>query len=66
MPRRSPRSPEHQLMPETPDNVLPPDSKVSASPATLAPPEAPDLPEEAKPEEEKDDPAAREDPVTGA
>ena len=51
---------------ETPANILPPDSKVSASPATLVPPEAPDLPEEAKPEEEKDDKATKEDPMTGA
>jgi hypothetical protein len=43
-PRCSPRSPEHQLTPETPASVLPPDSIVSASPATPVPPEAPDLP----------------------
>jgi hypothetical protein len=39
---------------------------VFASPATLVPPEAPDLPEEAKPEEEKDDSVVREDPMTRA
>ena len=51
---------------ETPSNVLPPDSTISISLATPVPPEAPDLLEEAKLEEEKDDPAAREDPVTKA
>jgi hypothetical protein len=41
------------------------DSTVSASPAPV-PLEAPNLPEEAKPEEEKVDPAIREDIVTEA
>jgi hypothetical protein len=66
MPQCSPRSPEHWLMLETPARVLPPDSTVFASPATSEPPEAPDLPEEAKPEEEKNDPVAKGDPVTRA
>jgi hypothetical protein len=61
MPQCSPRSLEHWLTAETLASVLPPDSTVSASPATLVPPEAPDLPEEAKPEEEKDDLATKED-----
>jgi hypothetical protein len=39
---------------------------VFASSATSEPPEAPDLPEEAKPEEEKNDLAAKGDPVTKA
>ena len=55
---------EHQLMLETPASILPPGSMVSASPTTPVPPEAPDLPEEAKPEEEKNDSAIGEDPVT--
>jgi hypothetical protein len=64
--RRSPRSPEHWLTLETLTKVLPPDSTIFASPATSEPPEAPDLPEEAKPEEEKIDPPARKDPMTRA
>jgi hypothetical protein len=51
---------------ETVANVLPPDSMVFASSATPVPLEAPDLPEEAKPKEEKDDSTIREDPVTRA
>jgi hypothetical protein len=58
-PRCSPRSLEHQLTLETSTSVLPLNSMVFASPATLVPPEASDLPEEAKLEEEKDDPAAK-------
>jgi len=54
------------LTPETPASVLPPDSTISALSSTPVPPEAPNLPEEAKLEEKKDDLAAREDPVTGA
>jgi hypothetical protein len=53
-------------MPKTLASILPPDSMVFALPATLVSPEAPDLPEEAKPEEEKDDPVVREDPMTRA
>ena len=66
MPRRLPRSPKHRLMPETPTSILPFDSMVFALPTTWVPPEAPDLPEEAKLEEEKDDPTTKEDPMTGA
>jgi len=66
MPQRSPRSLECMLTPETPASVLPPDSTISALSSTPVPPEAPNLPEEAKLEEKKDDLAAREDPVTGA
>jgi hypothetical protein len=51
---------------ETLANVLPADSMVFASSATPVPLEAPYLPEEAKPKEEKDDSAIREDPMTGA
>jgi hypothetical protein len=53
-------------MPEAPTSVLPLDSTVSASPTTPVPPKAPDLSEDAKPEEEKDNTAIKEDPVTGA
>jgi hypothetical protein len=65
MPRHSPRSPEHRLMPETLTSILPPDSMVSASPTTPVPPEAPNLPKEAKPEE-KNDSITRGDPMTMA
>ena len=53
--------PEHWLTPKTLASVLPPDSMVFASPATPVPLEAPNLPEEAKVEEEKDDLATMED-----
>jgi hypothetical protein len=46
--------------------ILPLDYMVSASPTTPVPPEASDLSEEAKLEEEKDNPAIKEDLVTGA
>ena len=65
-PRCSPRSPEHRLMPETSASVLPPDSMVSASPATLVPQKVPDLPEEAKPKEGKHDSTAKDNPTTRA
>jgi hypothetical protein len=65
MPRQPPRSLEHRLMPKTLASVLPPDSMVFASPATPVPLEVPGLPEEAKPEEETNDPTIRKDPVTG-
>ena len=53
-------------MPETPANILTPDSMVSTSLSTPVPLEAPDLPKEANLEEEKGDPAARDDLMTGA
>ena len=65
-PRHPPQSPEHRLTLETSASVLPLDSMVSTSPATPVPPEAPYLPEEAKPEREKDDSDVREDPMAGA
>jgi hypothetical protein len=46
-------------MPKTLVSILPLDSMVSASPVTPVPLEAPDLPEEAKPEEEKNDLATK-------
>jgi hypothetical protein len=66
MPRRSPRSLEHRLTPKTPASVLPLESAVPASPATLVPPKAPGLPEEAKTEEGTNALAVGMDPVTGA
>ena len=53
-------------MPATLTSVLPPNSMVSASLATLVPQKVPDLPEEAKPEEGKDDSAGKDDRVTEA
>ena len=64
--RRLPLSLEHWLTLETPASVLPPNSMVLASMAISGPSEAPDLPEEAKPGEGKDDSTVKDDLVTEA
>jgi hypothetical protein len=65
-PRRSPQFSKHQLTPETLTSVLPLEPTVSASPATLMPPEAPGSPEKAKPTIGTNTLVIEKDPMIGA